>query len=113
MEQSIIDFANQQELFCNDFRRSLEAEVEKRHQDLSGLSANLGKMLETQLQVTSADKTRVVKYFLFMFNFTDGGKIVQFSDGPTLCGTKVGDGLFEEREKRGGQGVNNYAEVPH
>ena len=52
MEQSIIDFANQQELFCNDFRRSLEAEVEKRHQDLSGLSANLGKMLETQLQVT-------------------------------------------------------------
>ena len=53
MEQSIIDFANQQELFCNDFRRSLEAEVEKRHQDLSGLSANLGKMLETQLQVTS------------------------------------------------------------
>ena len=113
MEQSIIDFANQQELFCNDFRRSLEAEVEKRHQDLSGLSANLGKMLETQLQVTSADKTRVVKYFLFMFNFPDGGKIVQFSDGPTLCGTKVGDGLFEEREKRGGQGVNNYAEVPH
>ena len=52
MEQSIIDFANQQELFCNDFRRSLEAEVDKRHQDLSGLSANLGKMLENQLQVT-------------------------------------------------------------
>ena len=51
MEQSIIDFANQQELFCNEFRRSLEAEVEKRHQDLSGLSGDLSKMLEAQLQV--------------------------------------------------------------
>ena len=51
MEQSIIDFASQQELFCGEFKRSLEAEVEKRHRDLSGLSASLGKMLDTQLQV--------------------------------------------------------------
>ena len=51
MEQSIIDFANQQDLFCNEFKRSLEAEVEKRHRDLSGLSSSLSKMLEEQLQV--------------------------------------------------------------
>ena len=51
MEQSIIDFASQQEIFCGEFKRSLEAEVEKRHRDLSGLSASLGKMLDTQLQV--------------------------------------------------------------
>merc|ERR1719192_2045614 len=50
MEQSIIDFASQQEIFCGEFKRSLEAEVEKRHRDLSGLSASLGKMLDTQIQ---------------------------------------------------------------
>ena len=114
MEQSIIDFANQQELFCNEFRRSLEAEVEKRHRDLSGLSSNLGKMLEKQLQVTlEYSFIRLIKYFPFMSNFPDGGKTVQLSDGPTLCGTKVGDELFEDREKRGGQGIDNNAEVPN
>ena len=54
MEQSIINFANQQEIFCNEFKRSLEAEVEKRHRDLSGLSSSLGKMLETQVQVVKS-----------------------------------------------------------
>ena len=51
MEQSVIDFSNQQEFFCNEFRRSLETEIERRHQDLSGLSASLAKMLDTQIQV--------------------------------------------------------------
>jgi len=50
MEQNIIDFSNQQDIFCNEFRRSLEAEVDKRHRDLSKLSGSLGKMLETQLR---------------------------------------------------------------
>jgi len=48
MEQNIIDFSNQQEIFCNEFRRSLENEVEKRHRDLAKLSSSLSKMLETQ-----------------------------------------------------------------
>jgi hypothetical protein len=51
MEQNIIDFSNQQDIFCNEFRRSLEDEVEKRHRDLAKLSSSLSKMLETQLQV--------------------------------------------------------------
>ena len=51
MEQSIIDFASQQEIFCAEFKRSLEAEVERRHSDLGGVSSSLSKMLETQLQV--------------------------------------------------------------
>jgi hypothetical protein len=51
MEQNIIDFSNQQDIFCNEFRRSLEDEVEKRHRDLAKLSSSLTKMLETQLQV--------------------------------------------------------------
>ena len=50
MEQSIIDFASQQEIFCAEFKRSLDAEVERRHSDLGGVSASLSKMLETQLQ---------------------------------------------------------------
>jgi len=50
MEQNIIDFSNQQDIFCNEFRRSLEDEVEKRHRDLAKLSSSLSKMLETQLQ---------------------------------------------------------------
>lgn len=50
MEQNIIDFSNQQDIFCNEFRRSLEDEVEKRHRDLAKLSSSLTKMLETQLQ---------------------------------------------------------------
>ena len=53
MEQSIIDFASQQEIFCAEFKRSLDAEVERRHSDLGGVSASLSKMLETQLQVWS------------------------------------------------------------
>ena len=51
MEQNIIDFSNQQEIFCNEFRRSLENEVEKRHRDLAKLSSSLSKMLETQSRV--------------------------------------------------------------
>ena len=58
MEQSIIDFANQQEMFCTQFKRSLESEVEKRHRDLSGLSSSLGKLLETQLQVSQGPFSR-------------------------------------------------------
>ena len=54
MEQSIIDFASQQEIFCAEFKRSLDAEVERRHSDLGGVSASLSKMLETQLQVKNA-----------------------------------------------------------
>eukprot|EP00092_Neocalanus_flemingeri_P004593 GFUD01004944.1.p1 GENE.GFUD01004944.1~~GFUD01004944.1.p1 ORF type:complete len:756 (+),score=168.58 GFUD01004944.1:860-3127(+) len=50
MEQNIIDFSNQQDIFCNEFRRSLDNEVEKRHRDLGKLSSSLGKMLETQLK---------------------------------------------------------------
>lgn len=50
MEQNIIDFSNQQDIFCNEFRRSLEDEVEKRHRDLAKLSSSLTKMLETQLK---------------------------------------------------------------
>jgi len=50
MEQNIIDFSNQQDIFCNEFRRSLENEVEKRHRDLAKLSSSLSKMLETQLK---------------------------------------------------------------
>jgi len=50
MEQNIIDFSNQQDIFCNEFRRSLENEVEKRHRDLGKLSSSLSSMLETQLQ---------------------------------------------------------------
>jgi len=50
MEQNIIDFSNQQDIFCNEFRRSLEDEVEKRHRDLAKLSSSLSKMLETQLK---------------------------------------------------------------
>jgi len=49
MEQNIIDFSNQQDVFCSEFRRSLESEVERRNRDLGQLSASLGKMLETQL----------------------------------------------------------------
>ena len=56
MEQSIIDFASQQEVFCSEFKRSLEAEVERRHRDLGGVSSSLSKMLETQLEVSSPDK---------------------------------------------------------
>ena len=51
MEQSIIDFASQQEIFCAEFKRSLDAEVERRHSDLGGVSSSLSKMLETQLLV--------------------------------------------------------------
>ena len=63
MEQSIIDFANQQDLFCNEFKRSLEAEVEKRHHDLSGLSTSLSKMLEEQLQVGIWQDTKKLEKF--------------------------------------------------
>ena len=50
MEQNIIDFSNQQDVFCGEFRRSLESEVERRNRDLAKLSQSLGKMLETQLK---------------------------------------------------------------
>ena len=40
-----------QDIFCGEFRRSLEAEVERRNRDLSLLSQSLGQMLETQLKV--------------------------------------------------------------
>jgi len=53
MEQNIIDFSNQQDVFCGEFRRSLESEVDRRNRDLSKLSQSLGKMLETQLKTVS------------------------------------------------------------
>ena len=50
MEQNILDFSNQQDLFCKEFRTSLEDEVVKRNEDLTRLSSDLSQMLESQLK---------------------------------------------------------------
>jgi len=48
MEQNILDFSIQHDTFCSEFRLSLEAEVERRSQDLSTLAHRLAKLIEQQ-----------------------------------------------------------------
>ncbi|XP_023339263.1 uncharacterized protein LOC111709669 [Eurytemora carolleeae] len=48
MEQNIIDFQNQHDTFCSEFRLSLEAEVERRSQDLSVLANRLAGLIDNQ-----------------------------------------------------------------
>ena len=53
MEQNIGDFATANDVFCSDFKKSLDQELERRSRELGRLSLSLSKIVDGQSQVRS------------------------------------------------------------